>query len=304
MHLLLPTCYIFSYVFMLTSLVCFVCTLLLLLIFDFYWHVSWLDYASGDWLWVGHDDNIEAAVQGLTPWIWIHLTGLWCQPRPPHHHHHHFGYAAFGANQVVFLLVWSWFLGMLTLGSLGRSSHEEQHQLMPVSSLGLHGKSYKVICRWLLPMLNMEAHVKDHSENWGQLPSLLGLGQLSKNLRALRGLLLAAPTKAQLLKEPTVVHELVEVRSQWLTKVEGVMFTRLVQIHIGTNADPGSFSRRLRAHWGQSPHAGNPWKQRVVQERLQSGPMLVVTTKGTLLILFPAFPSVVRAFFKLSTQSL
>ena len=54
------------------------------------------------------------------------------------------------------VVVLSWAAGVFVLELLGRDSGAGQGQLLPMSSLGSLGMSYRVICRWLLLMLSLE----------------------------------------------------------------------------------------------------------------------------------------------------
>lgn len=54
--------------------------------------------------------------------------------------------------------------------------------------LGLLSRSYKVVCNWLVPVLDLEAYERGHMVNQAQLPPAAGLSQLSTGSRAPQGL--------------------------------------------------------------------------------------------------------------------
>ena len=88
-----------------------------------------------------------------------------------------------------------------------------------------------MIYRWLLLVLDMEAHERHHAVNQGQLPPVLGLGHLSKSPRVS----IPRPEvvhKAHQVKEPWVVHKLGEAGNQEVTRVGQVMFARLIKIQV------------------------------------------------------------------------
>lgn len=60
---------------------------------------------------------------------------------------------------------------------------------LPVTGLGLPGSSYKAMCNWLLPVLDLETCGGGLTVNQGQLPLAVGLGQLSKMPSVALGLL-------------------------------------------------------------------------------------------------------------------
>lgn len=104
---------------------------------------------------------------------------------------------------VVLILVWSWSLGVLFLGSFGRGSLAGQGQTLPVTGPELPGRYYKSVCAWLLPLLDLEACWGGLTVEQGWLPPVLDLGQLNKRHRAALDLChLLAAYKVQLYKEP------------------------------------------------------------------------------------------------------
>lgn len=59
---------------------------------------------------------------------------------------------------------------MLALGHLGRCSHEGQSQLLSVDDPELTDWSYRIICGWSLPVLDLEVCERGHAVNQHQLP--------------------------------------------------------------------------------------------------------------------------------------
>lgn len=66
--------------------------------------------------------------------------------------------------------------GVLCVEPLGRGSSEGHGQPLLVPGLGMLGKTYKVICTCLLPVLDLEALERGYTVNQGRLPLMLDLG--------------------------------------------------------------------------------------------------------------------------------
>lgn len=88
---------------------------------------------------------------GLSSWSWICSSGLMFLLMPP------FGCTTIGANQVVFCCGLMPAIGCVGLGLLQRDFCEDQGQPLPLTGPGLPGRSFKAICSWSLPLLDLKA---------------------------------------------------------------------------------------------------------------------------------------------------
>lgn len=65
-------------------------------------------------------------------------------------------------------------------GHLERGFSVGQVQLLSVVNPGLHVRSYKANCGWLLPVLDLKEHERGHTVNQAPLQTILSLGPFSK----------------------------------------------------------------------------------------------------------------------------
>lgn len=56
-------------------------------------------------------------------------------------------------------------MGLLVLGSFGRDCGGDTAELLLVTGPRLPGRSYKAICSWLLPMVDLDAGGRSHAAN-------------------------------------------------------------------------------------------------------------------------------------------
>lgn len=111
---------------------------------------------------------------GMTPQSKILPSGFWCLLRSL------FGCDTYVAN----CMVLCYGLKLATRWPFGRGSQASQVQPLPLISLGLSGRSYKVIHNCWLTLLDMEANGRGHVATTGRLPPVPGQGQLNKRPRA------------------------------------------------------------------------------------------------------------------------
>lgn len=163
---------------------------------------------------------------GLISQSGTYLSGFMCLLRP------NFGCAAYGVNQVVLCC------GLKpTSICIGSSIPWEHLPCRPrsIAACDQSGATWQELQNYLLfvACAGPEMCKRGHTTNQGQVPSVLGLGQLTKRPRGLQGLRPPSSCfKVQPLKEPWAVHKLDEVGSQVLTRVGGMVLTSLVQIQV------------------------------------------------------------------------